>query len=129
MNENVETDVKLEFEEKMMLIRDLREKSRYKYFEMREEQQLDLFQRRLKEEKRLFADIKLSKEEKEINSINEKLFELANKARQKPSNLEAYKMPDAYEDDEGNQQRDKKYEVLYKRYEEEPTEMTEQDKW
>jgi hypothetical protein len=37
-------------------------------------------------------------------------------------------MPDAY-DDEDLSKRDKKFEVLTKRYEEEKMEMTEQEQW
>jgi|LauGreDrversion4_2_1035121.scaffolds.fasta_scaffold66349_1 hypothetical protein len=38
-------------------------------------------------------------------------------------------MPDAYEDDEGNQQKDKRMAAALKRYEEEKKQLTEQEQW
>jgi hypothetical protein len=38
-------------------------------------------------------------------------------------------MPDAYEDDEGRLNKDKKMAVMMKRYEEEKTQLTEQEQW
>ena len=85
---------------------------------MREEQQLDLFKRRLMDEQRIFGDQPLTEIEKRINDLNKRLFELAEKRRQKDQRGPGYHMPDAYSDEEGYLLKDKKLAALTKRYEE-----------
>jgi hypothetical protein len=111
-------------------IPELRKISRQKYLEMREEQQLDLFKRRLLDEQRIFGDQPLTEIEKRINDLNKRLFELAEKRRQKEQRGPGYHMPDAYSDEEGNLLKDKKMAALTKRYEEDKQPpVTEQEQW
>ena len=67
--------------------------------------------------------------EKRLNDLNTRLYDLAQKRREKSKDTMIYKMPDAYEDDEGRTMKDKKMAALTKRYEEEKIEMTEQEQW
>ncbi len=99
-------------------IPELRKISRQKYLEMREEQQLDLFKRRLMDEQRIFGDQPLTEIEKRINELNKRLFELAEKRRQKEQRGPGYHMPYANSDEEGYLLKDKKMAALTKRYEE-----------
>ncbi len=120
------------FEDKMKLVAELRIKSRYKYLGMREEQQLELFKDYLGAEKQLFGEYRLTEDERKINGINQRLYELANKVRKKPEKTKVYSMPDPYdeEDENGEHKRGDKYSVLYKQYEEADTVLqTEQEMW
>ena len=112
-------------EDKLKYVPELRQVSRQKYLITREEQQLDLFKRRLDDEKKIFGDQPLTEIEKKLNELNERLYNLANKRREKVKNAEIYQMPDTYEDEDGRIQKDKKMAILTKRYEEEKIEMTE----
>ena len=116
-------------DEKKELIPTLRKLSRRKYLEPREEQQLDLYKRILDEEDRIFAGEELTEAEQQIKEVNRRLYELANKRRQKQEKGDFFKMPDAYEDDKGRLDRDKKMSVLTRRLEEEKIEMTEHEMW
>ena len=67
----------LTLEDQMNLIPELRKISRQKYLETREEQQLDLFRRRLEDEKRIFGDQPLTEIERKLNDLNQRLYDLA----------------------------------------------------
>lgn len=67
--------------------------------------------------------------ERRINDLNKRLYDLAEKRREKRQSAAVYRMPDAYEDDEGHQQKDKRMAVALKRYEEEKKTLTEQEQW
>ena len=56
---------------------------------------------------------------------------MANKRREKAEKAKVYRMPDAYEDDEGKLLKDKRMAALSKRYddEEEKKKTTEQEEW
>jgi len=116
-------------EDKKKLIPQLRETARIKYLEKREDQQLDIFEKTLKEQQRLLAGIELTDMEKEMAGLDQKLLQLAKKRKQRESKVQMYQMPDAYEDEEGRIRTDKKKAVLLKRYEDVKTEMTEQEIW
>ena len=100
-------------EERMIMAADLRKMSRYSYLKMRAEQQLDLWKRRLEDEKRLFKGVSLSEEEMKINEINQRIFELASQKMEKEKELDKYVMPTGFEDEKGRIDFDKKYKVLY----------------
>jgi hypothetical protein len=54
-----------------------------------------------------------------LNDLNQRLYQLAEKRREKEKKAPGYHLPDAYEDDEGRLLKDKKMAILTKRYEEE----------
>lgn len=127
--ENPSTSDVMTQEDKLKYIPELRAVAREKYLEQREEQQLDLFKRRLDDEARIFGDQALTENERRLNELNNCLYELAQKRRQKVNDAAAYRMPDAYEDDDGMLRKDKKMALLTKRYEEEKVDLTEQELW
>ena len=110
-------------------IDELREVSRLKYLAKREEQQLDIFKRNLDEEKRIFAGVDLTDNEVKLRQLNEKIYDLAKKRKEKETKVQLYHMPDAYEDEDGNVVNDKRKAAILKRYEEEKIELTEQEIW
>jgi hypothetical protein len=111
--------------DRLSIIPELRKVSRQKYLELREEQQLDLFKRKLEDEMRIFGDQPLTEIERRINDLNQRLYSLAERRRQKETKTEIYHMPDAYEDEEGRQDKDKRMAAALKRYEEEKKGLTE----
>lgn len=57
--------------------------------------------------------------ERKIADLNSRLYDLANKRREKADKAKLYKMPDAYEDDEGKLLKDKRMAALTRRYDDE----------
>lgn len=122
--------INLSSDEKMIIANELRKMSRYAYLKMRSSQQLDLWKRRLEDEKRLFSGVELSEEERRLNEINQQIYELASKKLEEdPDQNVQYKLPDGYEDEKGKIDFDKKYKVLYERYKEHKKEEKEDDVW
>jgi len=121
----------LPLEERLKLVSELRQKSRYKYLGMREEQQIELYGKMLQSERNLFSDMPLTEEEKRMNQINERLYELANKVRKKPEKSTGhYNLPDAYVDEDTNKRTTDKAAALKKMYDETETVLqTEQEMW
>jgi hypothetical protein len=74
----------------------------------------------------------LSEIEKKRIEIDEKLYTLANKHREAYKNqkeaAQGYQMPDVYDDEMSKKVSDRTA-VLHKRYEEEKTNLTEQEMW
>jgi pre-mRNA-splicing factor ATP-dependent RNA helicase DHX16 len=116
-------------EDQTHLIPELRDQARIKYLEKREDQQLDIFERTLKEQERLFKGVDVTDMEKHMISLDRKILELAKKRKERDNKLDLYQMPDAYEDEHGHLRPDRKKAALMKRYEEVKTEMTEQEIW
>lgn len=73
----------MNLEDKLKYIPELRKVSRQKYLELREEQQLDLFRRKLEDEQRIFGDQPLTEIERKLNDLNKRLYDLANKRKEK----------------------------------------------
>ena len=105
-------------EEKRHLGEQLRKLSRHAYLKMRTEQQLDLWRRRLDDERKMFDGVELTEEERILNDLNNKIFDLANKRVIPKEDAEVYRMPDGNEDHNGNVDPKKKNSVLYKHYKE-----------
>jgi pre-mRNA-splicing factor ATP-dependent RNA helicase DHX16 len=116
-------------EERMVLADQLRKMSRYSYLKMRAEQQIDLWKRRLEDERKLFKGVSLTSEEIKINEINQRIFDLASKKLEHQDETEKYVMPSGYEDEKGRIDQDKKYKVLFERYKGKQKEENEEDEW
>jgi pre-mRNA-splicing factor ATP-dependent RNA helicase DHX16 len=116
-------------DERILMAQQLRKMSRNAYLKMRTEQQLDLWRRTLEDEQKLFKDVQLTEDEKKLFDINKKIYDLATKRLQKEPEFDKYKMPDAYEEEDGKINFDKKYKVLYDRYKEHKKEETEEEAW
>jgi len=124
-------NLEMDENEKIEVLGKIRKLSRYSFLKARVEQQIDLWKRKLDEEKKLFGDVILTDEEIKYNEINQKIYDLA-LARLKPKEEEAkYKMPDGYEDEKGHTDYDKKYSVLFKKYKDDKKEVeeTEEQAW
>jgi len=122
--------INLSQDEKMVIANELRKMSRYAYLKMRSSQQLDLWKRRLEDERKLFSGVELTVEERRLNEINQQIYELASKKlEENPDDNITYKMPDGYEDEKGKIDFDKKYKVLYERYKEQKKEEKEDEVW
>lgn len=65
--------------------------------------------------------------ERRLNDLNKRLFSLAEKRREKQQSASIYHMPDAYEDEDGHQIKDKRMAAALKRYEEDKKQLTEQE--
>lgn len=116
-------------EERILMAQQLRKMSRYSYLKMRAEQQLDLWKRRLEDEKRLFKGVILTDEELRINEINQRIYELASKKMEKEEKDERFTIQTGYEDEKGKIDFDKKYKVLYDKYKERKKEENEEEVW
>ena len=116
-------------DERLIMAQQLRKMSRYSYLKMRAEQQLDLWKRRLEDEKKMFQGVLLTEEEIRINEINQKIYELANNRMEKEPEIDKYTMPSGFEDDKGRIDFDKKYKVLYDRYKDRKKEENEEETW
>lgn len=61
-------------EERQEVLEKVKKKARQKYLDMREEQQLEIFLRRIEAERKMFEGVVLTKEEMKINKLNEEIF-------------------------------------------------------
>lgn len=126
------SNVPLTQEEQHKIANDLRKQSRMRYLTTRAEQQLDLLNRRLKDEEKLFNGISLTEEEKKNNLLQQKIYEFARKKiNNEYLNEERYNLPDDELDERklGTSVKDKKIKVLYDRYKEKVKEEKEEDVW
>ena len=79
---------------------ELRKMSRMSYLKNRSIQQVDLFRRRLEDEKKLFNGIQLSNEEIKMNQINQKIYDLASSKIKESENIQnRFSMNDSEDDD------------------------------
>lgn len=72
------------------MVPELRNKSRQIYLKHREEQVLDLYKRNLDDEVRVFGGEDLSETEKRIFELKQQLFQLAERKREKDSDVTLY---------------------------------------
>ena len=121
--------INLSLEERREALPKLKEKSRQTYLDNRVVQQMDLFKKGLDAEEKLFGAVALTEEELKINKLNQEIFELAQMQQGKTKDVQQYKMPDAYEDEEGKLDKEKREKAMYGRYEEEKPEMNENQLW
>lgn len=78
-------------------------KSRQQYLKHREEQILDLQKRNIADEKRVFGGEELTSTEKRIFELKEQLLMLAEKRRDKDSDVKLYSLPGAdIDEDDGD---------------------------
>ena len=121
--ENMDYENKTE-EERKAFVEEIKLVSRQKYLIKRQDQQLDLYKRRLDDEKRLYGHMNLQESEKEINEINQMQYDLALEANVKKRDEQRFTYQN--EEEEDRKIREKKN---YLRYEEEVIEKTEQEEW
>ena len=105
------------------MIQEAKIKARWKYLDKREKEQLQALRDQLREEKEMFKGEKLTDAERRIYELNEKILALAEQRVNRKAEDDGYRMPDAYEDEQGHRDKKKAENVLLKRYEAEPEEQ------
>ncbi|KAI8909620.1 pre-mRNA splicing factor [Gorgonomyces haynaldii] len=104
-------------EEPKASISSLRERSRYEYLKKREEQRLQILEKEIADEERLFRLEKLSKREiKELES-KKRILQLAKERLSIEDKVDAYIIPEDYITEKGKLDKKKQESVLYQRYE------------
>lgn len=115
--------------DKRTLLHHLRDESRLRYLEDREGKQIDLKQMILKEEDKMFAGAKLTQAEQQMRSLSEKQYQMALETRNNAADIEAYRPPELYENDEGKIDFKKKANALFARYNEVKSEPKDDEIW
>ncbi|PVU98746.1 hypothetical protein BB559_001319 [Furculomyces boomerangus] len=111
---------------------DLRERARQQYLGVREEQQLELLRREIKEEEFLFGDEKLTEKELAELEYKKKVLQLTEERKQISKIDGGYNMPEDYITEKGEIDRKKKEAALYGRYvepEQQKKFISEQEQW
>ncbi|OLY81585.1 Pre-mRNA-splicing factor ATP-dependent RNA helicase-like protein cdc28 [Smittium mucronatum] len=112
---------------------DLRERSRQQYLNLREEQQLELLSREIKEEEFLFGSEKLTEKEKADLEYKKKVLSLANERKSLATVQDGYTMPEDYITEKGEIDKKKKEAALFGRYIEPDSDsatfVSEQEQW
>lgn len=101
-------------------IQEARIRARWKYLEKREQEQLQALRDQIRDERELFKGEELTEAEKKLMEMNERILALAEQRVNRKAEDDGYRMPDAYEDDQGHRDKKKAQNVLLKRYEEDP---------
>mmetsp|Transcript_3318 Transcript_3318/g.6866 ORF Transcript_3318/g.6866 Transcript_3318/m.6866 type:complete len:873 (+) Transcript_3318:227-2845(+) len=107
----------------------LREFARQEYLKKREQQQLELAKRQLKDKEWLYKNIKLTPEQQKELEDARKAVSIAEqmlKEREEWGEVDSYKMPDVY-DDEENKDGPSRFDVFKQRYKPEKKQVTDQE--
>ena len=106
--------------DKAKLLPTLREVSRQEYLKKRETQKLKELKDSIEDEIYLFKDVKLTSKERKEYEYKKRVYELATKRIREIDQEEGYKLPQAYEDEDGKEQtRDERYAAALERYKDE----------
>jgi pre-mRNA-splicing factor ATP-dependent RNA helicase DHX16 len=115
-------------EERKKLVQDMKKVSRWKYLEQREIQQLDLMRRQIEDEENTFKNTELTEREIKEHELNKKIYSIALEKAQKREEVLGFKIQENYDNIDDPRISDR-FKVLYKRYEEEKPQDTEQEVW
>ncbi|KAJ3050520.1 hypothetical protein HK097_008539 [Rhizophlyctis rosea] len=112
-------------------IPDFRQRSRQEYLRKREEQQLELVQKRIQDEEFLFHDTKLTRAEKKAHKLDKQVLEITKERLRLQNRVEGYQMPEDYITEKGKLDKKKMDSALNQRYQEEDPNnfVSEQDQW
>lgn len=94
----------------------LRKVSRQEYLRKREQKKLEELRDEIEDEQYLFADEKLTETELREYRYKRELYDLVKKRTQDEDNVEEYRIPDAYDDQEGGVDQEKRFAVAVQRY-------------
>lgn len=116
-------------DESIVTLDQLREQSRRAYLKKREERELTLLEKSVKEEEELFDVTKMTKAERKRMELQKQILQMTKK-RQKleDDDDDNYRLPDD-QAEEGGRKEDQDKKLLMARYVEEKTEKTEQQLW
>jgi len=106
-----------------------RKVSRREYLKKREEKELALIEKELREEEFLFGDVEITAEEKQRREVKRKVLEMAKEKDRFEREHRGYRMPEAYETADGKLDTSKRDAALTARYQEEEQYKTEQELW
>ncbi len=106
-----------------------RKVSRREYLKKREEKELALIEKELRDEEFLFGDMEITAEEKERREVKRKVLEMAKEKDRFQTEHTGYRMPEAYETADGKLDTSKREAALLARYQEEEQFKTEQELW
>eukprot|EP01116_Phalansterium_solitarium_P013330 TRINITY_DN306_c0_g2_i1.p1 TRINITY_DN306_c0_g2~~TRINITY_DN306_c0_g2_i1.p1 ORF type:complete len:1054 (+),score=452.61 TRINITY_DN306_c0_g2_i1:90-3251(+) len=109
-------------EESKAQIGRMREVSRREYLKKREPQKLTELRLALQDEKFLFPEAELTKEEKREYELNQKLYEMANERVNLTDKVDGYMLPEDEFDASGHLDAKKRQDRLTQRYQEAPQE-------
>lgn len=117
-------------DEMLGAVPDLRDKSRREYLKLREGQMVTLMKKGIEDEQFLFGDgEKLTAAEKRRTRMEAKLIELVEQRGDLTIEEKGYQVPEGFINDDGKIDKDKKFAVLTKRYEDETRQKSEQERW
>jgi pre-mRNA-splicing factor ATP-dependent RNA helicase DHX16 len=125
---------------KVLTLDRIREESRRAYLKKREERELTLLERSLKDEEELFGmdpdgkdgATRLTREERARIELGKNILKMARNRDKKEEDNENdgfYRLPDDYEEMEGKSKTEKDHALLTSRYTEQKGEKTEQQLW
>lgn len=106
-----------------------REESRARYLDDREVKQFELVQAIMDEEDKLMAGMKLTKTEVVNKQLREKQLKLALEIKNNTPDTELFRLPEAYENEDGKIDFKKKANVINQRYQDVKPEPRESDMW
>ena len=108
----------------------LREESRRAYLKKREERELTILEKTLKDEEVIFDASTLTEKEKRRMELQKNILKMARKRdEEEEEEGDFYKLPDEYEERSGNTKAEKDEALLVSRYKESKQELTEQELW
>lgn len=111
----------------------LRIHSRQEYLTKREIQQIELLRKEIVDDENLFRGMKISKRERSELDRKKQLLSLVEERLKINDTYDGYQLPEDYITEQGKIDKKKKENALYKRYEENKTEVdqftTDVDKW
>ncbi len=110
-------------------LEEMREISRAKYLEKREQKELELLELMMKSEQNMFGEDNMSAQERERLELNKKILNLATDKNRFTYKDDGYQMPMGYEDKSGLIDKSKRDNAMMARYEPEERAKTEQEVW
>jgi len=122
-------------EERQGLVPTLREVSRQEYLKKREAQKLAELKDQIEDEQYIFEGVEVSEKERKDLEYKKQVYELAMQRAKDLDEVTGYKMPEAYDDQDGKGARqDRRYAVALERYRdvedgEEGKPQFEQEEW
>lgn len=114
--------------ERRQLIEHLRSESSHRYFQDREQKQLQLAKAIIEEKDKVFEGVAQTESEKTLQQYSKEMYELALKTQKDVEKIDSYQQPESYDDEDGGDQK-KRYKAIYERYEETKPEPKEEDIW
>jgi pre-mRNA-splicing factor ATP-dependent RNA helicase DHX16 len=108
---------------------DARIVSRRAYLKKREEKEIAILEKELRDEEYLFGDMPRTQQEMEALELKRKILEMAKAKDRFDDEVKGYRMPESYDEDGGMLDTKRRDAALHTRYQEEEEFKTEQELW